>query len=225
MLEAGRQSSPDARSALAELCRRYWPPVYAYIRRRVTDVHEAQDLTQEFFARMLENQFLPDADPNRGRFRTYLLTFVQHFLANEWKKARTQKRGGGKPHLPLDFTHAERHMVIEPEDPQTPEHIFNRNWTITLIQLILTQLRDEYQSADKLNLFEHCKPYLAGPAGQEGYTKLADQLDMSVGAVRVVVHRMRGRYQELMRKEISRTTSGEDDIEDEIRSLFQALGE
>jgi RNA polymerase sigma-70 factor (ECF subfamily) len=168
VLMAGRSDTPDARAALGRLCQTYWYPIYAYIRRRGQSAHDAQDLTQEFFAHLLERQSLAAAHPERGRFRSFLLTVLNHFLANEWVKARTQKRGGGCPIISLDWAAAEERYDLEPADHFSPDKIFEKQWALTLLSEVLNRLEAEYQEEGKLDLFMLLKQTLTG--GSESRT-------------------------------------------------------
>lgn len=222
VLAAGRRSSPDASRALAELCQRYWYPLYLYVRRRVNHLHEARDLTQEFFARLLEKQALARADPERGRFRSFLLTALQHFLVNEWEKARAQKRGGGRVRLALDFDAKDAQASFEPAHDWTAERIYERQWALTLLDQVLGKLRREYADGNKLRLFDELKPFLAGESKRIRYADAARSLNLSEGAVRVAAHRLRKRYRELLREEVAQTVADDAEVEDEIRALFAA---
>jgi RNA polymerase sigma factor (sigma-70 family) len=224
VLAAGRRSSPEGERALADLCRRYWYPLYVYVRRRVHDVEEARDLTQEFFAGLLERQTLARADPKRGRFRTFLLTSLQHFLINEWQKARAQKRGGGRRALALDFDAKDSQAAFEPAHDWTAERVYERQWALTLLDQVLGRLRQEYADADKARLFEQLKPFLAGETQTTRYAGVAQALKLSEGAVRVAAHRLRKRYRELLREEVAQTVADDAEVEDEIRALFTACG-
>jgi RNA polymerase sigma-70 factor (ECF subfamily) len=223
VLAAGREGTPRSAEALAELCGKYWPPVYAYVRRRVADVHEAQDLTQEFFARLLEKQALGKADPQRGRFRAFLLTAVKNFLANERDRADAQKRGGGRAVLPFDFAATDSRLSAEPADTMTPERLFDRQWAVLLLETALARLRAEYDEAGKGTLFERLKGGLSGEAGLP-LAEIARALDMTEAAVKSAAHRLRKRYRELLRGEVSETMADGEDIDDEIHGLFAALG-
>jgi RNA polymerase sigma factor (sigma-70 family) len=224
VLTAGHRSSPDSRKALSTLCQAYWYPLYAYARRRGRNVEEAQDLTQEFFARLLEKDYLAVAQPGRGRFRSFLLTAFKHFLANEWDKARAQKRGGGCAPISLDFATGESRYLREPADELTPERIYERQWALTLLEQVLARLRDEFVRAGKADLFEQLKVFITPRTTADCYAEAAGELSISQEAVRVAVHRLRRRYRQLLRAEISQTVAEPSDVEDEIRSLFSALG-
>lgn len=223
VLAAGHRSSSDSDQALSELCRTYWYPLYAYVRRRVDDFHEAQDLTQAFFARLLEKEYLKDVDPERGKFRSFLLAAMKHFLSKEWKRARARKRGGGRIPLSLDFQAAEGKYRLEPADVVTPERLYERRWALTLLDQVVGQLQQELAAAGKPALFEHLKAFLTSKQESPPYRQVADQLGMTEGAVRVAVHRLRRRYRELMRGQIAQTVSSPEEVDEELRQLFAAV--
>ena len=216
-------TAPHAREALAELCRLYWYPVYAYVRRRGRDHHAAQDLTQAFFARLLEKNDLAAADRSRGRFRSFLLAACQHFLANEHDRATAKKRGGGRARVPLDFAGADGRYSREPADEETPERAFDRRWALGLLERALGGLRAEYEESGRAKLFDALKDCLAGGA-EVGYAALAKDLGMTEGAVKVAVHRLRQRYRDRLREAITDTVAAPEEVDDEIRDLFAALG-
>jgi RNA polymerase sigma factor (sigma-70 family) len=220
---AQRCKSPQARQALGELYQTYWYPLYAYIRHRGHSEHEAQDLTQEFFSRLLEMDGLAAVDRGRGRFRSFLLAACQHFLSNEHDRARALKRGGDRTILSLDFREADARFRREPAHQATPERLFERRWVLALLDAVLNRLRTEYVTADKRPVFEALKDYLTGENSRP-YSEAARELDMSEGAIKVAVHRLRGRYRELLRDEIGQTLSDPAGVDDEIRALFAALG-
>ena len=224
VIAAGRRSSPEAAVALEALCRTYWFPLYAYVRRRVSDRHEAQDLTQEFFARLLELNHFAVAAPERGRFWAFLLTALKHFLTNEWEKTRTLKRGGGRAPLSLDFDAGESRLSLEPASDQTPEWLFERQWTITLLDQVLMRLQTEQEVAGKGRQFETLKQFLTGGREEASYADVAEELGMSAGAVKVAAHRLRQRYRELLRAEVAQTVAVPEEVDDEIRRLFETLG-
>jgi RNA polymerase sigma factor (sigma-70 family) len=228
VLEAGRgkrnEVQPDADAALATLCQNYWFPLYAYVRRRVRDVSEAQDLTQAFFARLLEKDLLAQATPERGRFRSFLLTAMQNFLTNEWQKGQAAKRGGGARVMSLDFASGDSRLNFEPGHDWTAERIFERSWAITLLDRVLARLRDEHVSSGKEKLFELLRPYIGGKRDEGSLAEIAAQLEMTEGAVKVAAHRLRKRYRELLRAELSQTVESEAEIDAEIAWLFRALG-
>jgi DNA-directed RNA polymerase specialized sigma24 family protein len=224
VIAAGDQDSQIARTALATLCEVYWYPVYAYLRRRVRSVDEAQDLTQAFFARLIEKNYIAAAQQDRGRFRAYLLTAVKHFLANERQKTQAEKRGGGRTVLSLDVGEGERRYALEPASDKTAEALFDQQWAVTLVNHVLDRLRDEFLQAGKAPQFDALKTYLAGRSAESTYEDAAAKLGMSAAAARVAVHRMRQRYRELLRQEIAQTVSTPADTDDEIRRLFTSLG-
>lgn len=215
---------PAARAALADLCRAYWFPVYAYVRRRGHDRHAAEDLTQAFFARLLEKNDLAAADRTRGRFRTFLLTACQHFLANEHDRAAAKKRGGGAAHFPLDFAAAEGRFAREPAAPETPERAFERRWALDLLDGALAELRQEYADSGRGKLFDALKGCLTAGGADVAYADLAAELNMTEGAVKVAAHRLRQRYRDRLREAIARTVADPAEVDDEVRDLFAALG-
>ncbi|HNU49462.1 MAG TPA: sigma-70 family RNA polymerase sigma factor [Verrucomicrobiota bacterium] len=225
MLTANRADTTQSRDALEQLCRVYWFPLYAFVRRRGYSPEDAQDLTQEFFARLLERQWLARADQARGRFRTFLLTAMERFLANEWDKVRAQKRGGGLPALPLQLDTAETRYGGQVADARTPEQSFERRWAIALLDEVLRRLETEQQSEGKAAQFAALKPCLVGDRTSLPYAQIAPTCGMTEGAVKVAVHRLRQRYRELLRLEIAQTVASEEDIEAEMRHLFNVLAE
>lgn len=220
---AGQKSSPAARQALETLCHIYWPPLYAYIRRRGINAVEAEDLTQAFFTELLDKDYLLQATPHRGRFRAFLLAACQHFLSREWAKARTQKRGGDRTLLSLDFASAEDRLALEPAAGTTPEQEYERQWAVTLLRQVLAQLEQECVQAGKGELFAALKPFLLGEHGGATYATAAEHLAMTVAAVKMSASRLRRRYRELLREAIAQTVSSPEDVDDEIRRLFAAL--
>jgi RNA polymerase sigma-70 factor (ECF subfamily) len=219
---ADEGDSPSARRALAELCGLYWYPLYAFIRRRGHGHDQAQDLTQEFFARLLQRQDFAAADPAHGRFRSFLLAACKHFLANEYNRAHALKRGGGLQPLPLDFGDADDRYTREPAHDETPEKLFERRWALTLLQHVLARLRQEYEANGKETLFEQLKGHLTG-ADTQSHAAAAAVLGMSAGAVKVAAHRLRQRYRDLLREEIGQTIADPAQIDDEVQALFAAL--
>lgn len=223
VLAAGSSDSTHARDALEKLCRNYWFPIYAFVRRQGHAAHDAQDLTQEFFARLLERNYLADIDRSKGRFRSFLLASLKHFLANEWDKAKAQKRGGGKILIPIDVRDAETSHGFEPADNLTAEKVFERRWALALLEHVLKNLRAEYVRDGKGKLFEQLKPTLTEASRTVRYGEIAVQLGTTEGAIKVAVHRLRQRYREVLRAEIAQTVSDAAEVEDEIRNLFAAL--
>ena len=223
VLAAGRNDTTRARMALTQLCETYWYPLYVYVRRRGHSSHDAEDLTQEFFARLLEHNWLARADQAKGRFRTFLLTAMERFLANEWDKVRAQKRGGGQPFVPVQFDAAETRYGVEPADDRTPEQAFERRWALTLLDSVLQQLEAEFRAQGKTELFAALQPCLVGDRERLPYQELARQSGLSEGSLRVAVHRLRGRYRELLRAEIANTVASVEEVEAEMRHLFSVL--
>ena len=223
MLSAREKDSVESQEALESLCRNYWYPLYAYVRRQGRSPHDAEDSTQEFFSRLLEKDFLKSVAREKGRFRTFLLVAMKHFLANEWDRSQRQKRGGGKTHLPLDTGDAETRYQIEAAHELPADKIYEQRWALTLLEQVLQRLRAEYAASDKENLFEQLKSTLSGERSSLPYAEIAARLKMSEGAVKVAVHRLRQRYREILRDEIAQTVASPEEVEDELRNLFAAL--
>lgn len=221
---AARAEPPDrAMEALEILCRTYWYPLYAYVRRRGFSPHDAQDLTQAFFAHLLGIDFLKSIAREKGKFRSFLLAALNHFLANEWDKAQTAKRGGGARFISLDDEAAESRYRLEPVDEASPEKIFARRWALTLLEQVMTRLRAEFAANGKAELFDELKAFLSGGHGKSTYADVAARLRLTEGAVKVAVHRLRQRNRQLLRAEIAHTVSSPAEIDDEIKHLFAAL--
>jgi RNA polymerase sigma-70 factor (ECF subfamily) len=206
------------------LCETYWYPLYAYLRRNGYDAHQAADYTQAFFARMLEKDYLKKVKPKPGKFRSFLLKALKHFIANERARDAAQKRGGGRTVLSLDIENAERHYALEPADDLSPEKLFEKSWALKILERTMYRLESELAARGKQKLFDHLKVYMAAEASTIPYIEVATKMDMTEGAVRVAVHRMRKRCRELLRDEIAQTVTSDDQIDDEIRNLFTALG-
>ncbi len=223
VLAAGHEHGTAARDALESLCRTYWYPLYAYVRRSGRDPEEAKDLTQQFFAGLLEADKLGFADPARGRFRTFLLTALKHFLANEWKKQNRQKRGGGQTLLSLDAAAGEERFAAEPPDPVTPETTYERRWAATLLERVLELLGEECAAKGQSSQFEQLKPSLWGERRDSGLAEIAVRLGMSEGALKTAAHRMRARYRELLRAEIAHTVASPAEIDEELRHLVAVM--
>jgi len=223
VLAAAHDSRPDARAALATLCETYWYPLYTYVRRRGYRAEEALDLTQEFFARLLEKESLRVADRARGRFRSFLLASLNHFLANEWDRARAEKRGGGRRTISMDAAGAEGRYALEPAGDLEPENLFERQWATALLEQVLTELREELARDGKQPLFDRLKRFLGGETPGASYSQVAAELGMTEGAVKTAVHRLRRHYRRLLRARIAQTVASADEIDDEIRHLFAAL--
>lgn len=222
---AGHGDSGEVRSALQSLCKDYWYPLYVYVRRRGHDGADASDLTQAFFAMLLERGDLAAVDRGRGRFRSYLLGALGHFLANEWRRGQAQKRGGGQPALSLDVTDAETRYGREPSHHLTPDRAFERQWALAVIERAMNRLRVEQRDAGKAGQFERLAPVLAAADDAGSYRQIGSELGMSEGAVKVAVHRMRRRMRVLLREEVSHTVDGPDDVDEELRHLLEAVAE
>ena len=223
VLQAGQEHSPQTAAALESLCRSYWYPLYAYVRRQGHPPDDAQDLTQEFFARLLDRKSLRMADRNRGRFRSFLLTSLKHFLINEWNKANREKRGGGRQIISLDVEKTETRFQAEPADQSSPDKAFERRWAMVLLDRVLDQLQDEFAVAERLPVFEALKSFLTGDENESSYAEIGQRLGMTAGNLKVTIHRLRRRYRELLREEIARTVDDPDAIDAEMRELFAAL--
>jgi RNA polymerase sigma factor (sigma-70 family) len=223
VLVAARSTSPRSHEALAQLCAAYWHPLYAFIRRRGNSAEEAKDLTQAFFARLLAKQSLKGISDGGGRFRSFLLAAVKHFLANEWHKLQAQKRGGTETILSLDTETAEGRYQVELAGGDSPELVFERRWAWALLDQVIDQLRADYVAKGKGKLFESLRTCLSGDPSYIPYAQLGAELALSEGAVKVAVHRLRKRYGELLRVEIAKTVSRPEDIHDEIRHLISVL--
>lgn len=219
---AGADDPASAQSALEQLCRAYWYPLYAFVRRSGKSPEEAEDLTQEFFARVLASDFLAQADRERGRFRTFLLTALQRFLTNEWHRATAQKRGAGIAVISIDAALAEDRYHAEPVDIATPELLYERRWAITLLDQVLTGLADEYAANGQAAVFAALRDLLGGSSAVDpAYAEIATRLGMTEAAVKVAMYRLRRRYADRLRAEIAQTVASPADIEDEIARLFQ----
>jgi len=223
VLAAGEPDSTRHRQALEALCRTYWFPLYVYLRRQGNDAGQAEDYTQAFLAFLLEKQALSKADPKRGRFRSFLLASLKNFLANERARAAALKRGGGRKVLSLDIENAERRYALKPVDESSPEKLFERSWALTVLDRTMDRLQSEAATAQKQKLFAALRVYLTADKSSVPYRRMAAELNMSEGAVRVAAHRQRRRYRELLRDEIAQTVTTEEQIDQEIRDLFAAL--
>jgi RNA polymerase sigma factor (sigma-70 family) len=223
VLAAGGTPSPESTGALERLCSSYWYPLYAFVRRSGHSPPDAEDLTQEFFARLLEHNWIAHADRHKGRFRSFLLMAMKRFLANEWDKAKTLKRGGQVRFVPLQLDTAETRYFQEPADTRTPEQVFEKQWALTLLEFVLDHLREEYAGDGKAALFDTLKPCLIGSRETQPYTALAAQLGMTEGAVKVAVCRLRERYRECLKGEIAHTVASPVEVEEELRHLFRVL--
>ncbi len=223
VLQAGQPGAPGYQQALETLCRGYWFPLYAYLRRHGYDSHQAEDYTQAFFCRVLEKQVLRSADSKRGRFRSFLLATLKNFLADERDRARAQKRGGGRKLLSIDFNQAENQYALEPADRLSPEKLFDKSWALTVLERTMACLKTELAGKNKKELFDHLKIYLTAEKGSIPYRDTAAELNMTEAAVRTAVHRLRRHYRKSLRDEIAQTVASEDQIDEEIDDLFAAL--
>ncbi len=225
VLAAGKRSSPQADLALEELCRTYWYPLYAYIRRHGHVREDAEDLTQTFFARLLARNYLEGLRSEKGKFRAFLLAALKHFLANEWNRANRQKRGGGLIPLSLDWQSADSRYQIDPADNLSPDKLYDRAWAVTLLERVISRVRAENAADGRSRLFEQLKPFLTIGKSAIPYAEAAVVLGLSEGAVRVAVHRLRRRFRELLREEIGQTLADPAQVEEEIQALFSAFTE
>ena len=223
VLAAAETDSPEAAAALERLCRDYWYPLYAHVRRLGWGPEDAQDLTQAFFARLLERHYLQLADQERGRFRTFLLTSLKRFLTDEWEKARAQKRGGGQPALSWDSVDPEERYRHEPADPLTPDRLYEKRWAGVLLEAVLGQLRGEYAKAGRKAEFEELKSFVWGEGNPDAYHEVAARLNTPENALKMAVHRLRKRFRDLLRLEVSRTVSMPGDVDAELRYLREVL--
>jgi RNA polymerase sigma factor (sigma-70 family) len=223
VLAAGRRHSPQADLALEELCRTYWFPLYAYVRRRGYTKEDAEDLTQAFFARLLGKDALANVGSEKGRFRAFLLASLKHFLANEWDKLQTQKRGGGSPPLSLDWQTADTKFQITAANEPSPDRAFDREWALALLSKVIGRLQLECETEGKTKLFEQLKMFLTAGKSDSAQSEVAKALDLEEGAVRVAIHRLRKRYRQLLRDEIANTLSDAAMVDEEMRALFGAF--
>jgi RNA polymerase sigma-70 factor (ECF subfamily) len=224
VLAATRRHSPESASAMEAICRAYWYPLYAYVRRCGQPPHDAQDLTQEFFARLLEHHWLDTADPGKGRLRTFLITALKHFMHKEWRRASAQKRGGGRTPVELDTACAESQYAEDPAAGLAPDAAYDRQWALTLLDLTVKRLAGEFADAGRAGDFEVLKGCLLAAHGNIDYADVATRLKLQPGAARVAVHRLRKRFREIYREEITQTLAEGTDLEEELRHLAAALG-
>ena len=221
VVAAGDPQRKEARSALVSLCEHYWYPLYAYLRRRGYPSYEAQDLTQDFFVRVLEGRYLDRADPEKGRFRSFILTSLKFFVADDADRRRAGKRGGGMV-APLEFSSGEERYQREPAHDETPERIFERRWALSLIDRVVEKLREEYVNHGRPEHFERLKVFLLAQSDAP-YAELAQEMNTSEGALKVAIHRLRKRYRELFRQEIADTVADPAEVESELRYLAAVL--
>ena len=220
---AGQVDSARRAEALERLCRTYWYPLFAFVCRRGHSLEDAQDLTQEFFARLLDKNYVQTADPERGRFRTFLLTALKGFLANEWDRGQAQKRGGGRIPLPLEDLTPEQLHHLSAQTELTPEQAYERNWALALLEQARREVRDEYAAAGKLARFGSLEPFLPGDRQELTYAQVGASLGLSEEAVKSEVHRMKRRFREVVRTLIAHSVETPEEIDDEVRHLFAAL--
>jgi RNA polymerase sigma-70 factor (ECF subfamily) len=223
VLAARGSDEPRSRDAMATLCQLYWYPLYAFVRSRGSSREQAEDLTQAFFAHLLETDALRQVDPSKGRFRSFLLASVRNFAADERAKERAQKRGGGVTPLSLDVEAAESRYALEPAHRLTPERVFERQWALTVIEQALARLCRRYERSGKQGHFEALKTFLSGEKRPVPYAEVARRLGLSELAVKVAVHRLRKRFRDALREEIAQTVASEQEIDAELRSLYAAL--
>lgn len=209
--------------ALDALCRAYWFPLYAYVRRRGYSPEDAEDLTQSYFAALIERDYLAQADRTKGRLRSFLLTTLKHFLADEWSKASAQKRGAGRRPVSFDATEAEERYTLEPVDDSSPDVLFEKRWALTVLDNVLAALRQEYAGTGKAAVFDGLQKFLAWNSNTEAYREAAAQLNMKETAIRVAVFRMRRRYGDLLRAAVSSTVTSPEDVPAELDHLFSLL--
>jgi len=219
VLAAGQGESPHAAQALERLCRSYWYPLYAYVRRSGHRPEDAQDLTQEFFARLLVKHYLSAVHPERGKFRWFLLSAVKRFLINERERASAAKRGGTSPHIPFDGQKAEERYRLDAADRSTPDKLFDRAWATSLIQTTYQRLEEEHALEGKRRLFERLRVFLSGDRADLTCAEAGAELGMTEGAVKVAVHRLRRRYRDLLREQVAQTVHTAADLEEELRNL------
>ena len=224
VLAAGTELSSQAGAALERLCRAYWYPLYAYVRRRGFRPQDAEDLTQSFFTRLLEKNYLADADRSRGRFRTFLLAALGHFLADEWDKSQSQKRGGGVTLLSFDAEMAEKNYHLEPVDHLDPQTLFERRWVSTLFTRVLDRLEQEHRDTGRSELFDTLKNFLTGERDDTSYATAARRLNLTENAVKQAAHRLRRRYREIFRDEIAQTLADPGELDDEVRHILAVIG-
>jgi RNA polymerase sigma factor (sigma-70 family) len=222
-VKAAGQTTPEGAEALEKLCRAYWYPLYAYIRRRGHEPSAAQDLTQEFFLRLLKRPWPQDLHPSKGKFRSFLLASMNHFLANEWRREQAQKRGSGREVTSLEVAIAEERYRLEAAHSDSPESVFESRWADALLQRVVAQLTQEYQAAGKEAVFEQLKGMLVGEDDLNSYRQVADRLGTTEAAVKKSAQRLRDRYRELLRAEVAQTVTAPGEVDEEIHYLFSVL--
>ena len=223
ILSAGGTPSPESAVALERLCRAYWFPLYAFVRRGGHAPPDAKDLTQEFFARLLEHNWIAYADRQKGRFRSFLLMAMKRFLFKEWDKANALKRGGRLQRVPLELDTAEGRYTSELADTRTPEQVFEKQWVLTLLKSVLTRLRQDYEQDGRGTLFQALEPCLIGSRDTQPYAAVAAELGMTEGAVKVAVCRLRDRYRECLKAEVAQTVASPAEVDEELRHLLRVM--
>jgi len=225
VIAAGRSSTPEARDALEQLCTTYWFPLYAFVRKRGKMESDSKDLVQSFVLSLLERNDFRHANPEKGKFRTFLLSAFNNFLANEFDYRNAIKRGGDKKITTIDWSDAEARYAIEPQDDETPERLFDRQWGLLVIRRVLDTIRQELNKAGKESHYRELSRFLTGEpgGGRRSYAEIGQKLDMSESAVKSAVHRLRGRYRQVLRKQIAETVTSQQQVDEEIRALFEAI--
>jgi RNA polymerase sigma-70 factor (ECF subfamily) len=223
VLAAGKRHTPQSDNALEELCRTYWFPLYAYVRRRGHTKEDAEDSVQAFFARFLAKNYLAGLNAERGRFRAFMLASLKHFLINEWKKSQRLKRGGGEKNLSLDWQTADTKFQVAATNEPSPDKAFDREWAVALLAKVIERLQKECETDGKAKLFGQLKIFLTTDKGETAQAKVAKKLVMDESTARVAIHRLRKRYRKLLRDEIAQTLSSDADVDEEMRALFGAF--
>lgn len=223
ILAAGGNDSEQVRSSLEQLCEAYWYPLYAFARQSGQDPENAKDLTQGFFCRLLEKNYLAQADRAKGRFRTFLLSAFKHFMAKEWRREQARKRGGDREFVSIDDAQAEYRFGGEMKEDMTPDRLFERKWAITILDRTMAALRSEYHGSGREAVFEHLKEIITAGTPGRSYAEIAEVLGLKEGAVKVAAHRLRQRYRETLRREIAQTVGAEDEIDEELDNLTRVL--
>jgi RNA polymerase sigma-70 factor (ECF subfamily) len=225
VLSAGETGATASNGALAQLCEAYWRPLYVYARGRGFGIEDAADSTQGYFATLLEKRYVRDARADRGRFRAFLLTSFRHYLANEFDKQRAQKRGGGLVAIPFAVESAERNYSIEPSHRLTPDKLFERQWAVTLIGRALSCVQNDMETLGKGAIFEEMRVHLTGEGSEQSYEEQASRHGMTAGAFKTEVHRLRKRFRSAVREQVAATIESPDQIDEELRFLFEALAD
>ena len=223
VVSARQPESAQSTAALETLCRTYWYPLYAYLRRQGQKPQDAQDLTQGFFARLLQKDYLQAAAREKGRFRTFMLVALKRFVANEWDREHAQKRGGFAPIVAIDQEFAESRLAADPSPNVQPDVLYDRHWAMTLLERAMAQLQEEYVASGRAKLFEYLQSCLVREESALPYADIAARLNLTEAAVKMAVHRLRARYREILRAEIAHTVSSADEVDEEVRHLFAAF--